>query len=502
VLVWVVILLLFGFLYVTGRRSILSEIRRHAMGVAISVAAGLDAGDLEQVRGPGDTGSAAFRRVQDALDRVVRAESDVRYLYTMRRSPAPDARETDYEYVVDASAYDQNRDGILDDDEQSEAPGNRYDASDLPEMVAAWRGPSADPAPSPDPPYPDLLSGYAPVRDARGRAVAIVGADITAATVKTRLLALRVVILAVWLLLSVLTLLVVALYYRERELHERNVTLTAELSSRNELLRAANAELARNNEQFRSELRLAQSVQLGFLPKSFPRPDRVVFDKYYLTCDMLGGDLFDVFPIDDDRVGLYIADVAGHGVSAALISGLLKMAVASLREQPAGRNGRLLASVSEPHRFLHTLNGMIVREIPEYEFVTMVYAVLDVFQLRLTISAAGHPPPLRVPAGNGTAGKLELPPGMALGLVPEARYTSTEVRLAPGDKLVFYTDGLTETMNDRNEEFSEERLIELLRHHGGAPAPDVIATICSAVNAFRGARAVTDDFSMLIAQIR
>ncbi|HOW96977.1 MAG TPA: hypothetical protein PK634_04240, partial [Kiritimatiellia bacterium] len=289
-----IVLLLFALLYISARRSVINEIRHQAMGIAIAVAESLDPADLEQVHKPEHIGTPPYQRVQHYLGRVVSSNSDIRYIYTMRRALREDAREDDYEFVVDGPARDIDEDGVIAADEESELPGKAYSARHLPELVAAWRQPMADPEVSPDPPYPDLMSGYAPVHNERGQTVAIVGADITATTVRAKLLALQIVIATVWVVLTLLMIMVVSLFYREQEALETNRALAAELAGRNEMLRAANTELAHNNEQFVREMKLAQSVQLGFLPKSFPRQDKIVFDRYYLTCDMLGGDLFDV----------------------------------------------------------------------------------------------------------------------------------------------------------------------------------------------------------------
>ncbi len=502
VLVSLTILLLFVFLYVNARRSVLNEIRHQAMGVAIAAAAAISADDLAEVQHPGDASKEAYRRVQDYLGRVVATNPDVRYIYTMRRSNRDGARDSDYEFVVDRAPRDRNGNGTIDADEGCEPPGKPYDAAALPELVDAWYRPGADPGISPDPPYPDLISGYAPVKNARDQTVAIVGVDITAATVRMKLVTLRGVMLLVWLVLSGLILMVIQLYYQQQEALERIQALSEELAGRNEMLRAANVQLVRHNDEFRRDLKLAQSVQLGFLPKSFPRHDKVIFDKYYLTCEMLGGDLFDVFSMDDDHVGIYMADVAGHGVSAALISGLLKMAVASVREHHAAASGRLQANLSQPEMVLATLNEMLLKEIPAYEFITLIYAVLDIPHYTFAIASAGHPSPVKFDARAGQLVPCNVPTGTALGLVSGSTYPVVTVNVATGDKLVFFTDGLTEAMNENSEEFGEQRFFDLIRDTGRKAPSEVIQTVKCAVEQHRRSRAVNDDYSLLVAEIR
>lgn len=502
VLISSVILALFAFLYASARRAVLNEIRHQALGVAIAVAAAIDPADLAAVQEPGDEATDAFRRVQDLLGRVASANPDVRYLYTMRRSQRDGAPDTEYEFIVDGPERDANDDGTIDRQEASEPVGRPYDGAHLPELMRAWYGPAADRDVSPDPPYPDLLSGYSPVKNALGQTVGLVGADITAATVRTKLVVLQIVVAAVWFVLSLLILLVVQLYYRQHEALEANTQLGQELALRNEMLHAANSQLARHNEQFRRELKLAQSVQLGFLPKTFPRQDKIIFDKYYLTCEMLGGDLFDVFTIDDEHVGMYIADVAGHGASAALISGLLKMAVASVRDRRGTATSQLHANLTQPGRVLSVLNDMLKREIPDFEFITMIYAVLDIPAYKLAIASAGHPPPLVYNPLARAVGRLHLSAGPALGIEEGQAYDVLERSVAVGDKVVFYTDGITEAMNEAQEEFGEERLIEIVRSHGGRPPSEIIGAIRQALEDYRGTREVSDDYSILVAEIR
>ncbi len=501
-LCWIAVIMLFLTLYVTARRVVIDEIRHHAMGVAIAVAAGIDAADLAAIHTPDDKELDAFQRVQSFLDRISIKNPDVKYIYTMRRSLDPDAPITDYEFIVDESARDRDGDGIISEHEMSEPPGAPYDAAPWPQMVEAWHGPTADEQIQPDPPYPDLISGYAPIRDERNQTVAIAGVDITADTVREKLLAIQITFFLVSLFIIILITLVVTLYYQQHAAFEQIKQLSEELASRNDMLRASNRELAAHNEQIERDLKLAQTVQLGFLPTAFPRQDRLVFDKFYLTSDMLGGDLFDVFSLDHDRVAMYIADVSGHGVSAALISGLLKMAVSSVKEKGGFAHGHLHADLYEPDRVLYALNEMLVKEIPEFEFITMIYAVLDLSSDTFRLANAGHPYPIRYSLRRKELDLWKLPSGPALGFLENQEYPVREMSMEEGDRVIFYTDGLTEAMNTQSEEFTEERLLEIVRQHGEESPMAIIDAVRQAVDVHRDGERVSDDFSMLIAEIR
>jgi len=169
----------------------IGEIRTHAMGVAIATAAGVDHHDLERIHSEKDMNSESFAKIQSFIFSISSFNPDVRYIYVMRRVQDADAAPWQYEYVVDQPAEDTNGNGIIDVDEATELPGTPYDASDFPFLIKAWEGPSADNEIAPDPPYPDLLSGYAPIKNERGETVAIVGADITAGTISKKLSSIK-----------------------------------------------------------------------------------------------------------------------------------------------------------------------------------------------------------------------------------------------------------------------------------------------------------------------
>lgn len=227
----VVITGLFFALYGVARRVVLNEIRFQAMGVAIATAAGIAPDDLAAIRSPGDANLESYRNIQRLISSISAFNPDVRYVYVMRRSDAADAKPSDYTYIVDQASSDDNRNGAIDPDEVSEPVGAAYDATELPEMVRAWEAPTADLEPSPDPPYPDLLSGYAPIRDAQGRTVAIVGADVTAGTVGEKLLILRIVSVAVFLVMLGTVLITLLLYFAQRDLVFERGQLIGELKA-------------------------------------------------------------------------------------------------------------------------------------------------------------------------------------------------------------------------------------------------------------------------------
>ena len=260
------------------------------------------------------------------------------------------------------------------------------------------------------------------------------------------------------------------------------------------------AQLEKNNKQFERELELAQTIQLGFLPKNFPRHDKVAFHSFYQPCSFLGGDLFDVFMIDSDHIGMYIADVAGHGVSAALISGLLKMAVLSVREYHGAAphaDGLLHPDVA-----LASLNEMLAKELPEDEFITLLFAVFEVSTYTFHIATAGHIPPLVHNTITREVVAWDIPRRPPLGLISGTEYPVVSYQVERGDIILFYTDGLTEALNARGEEFSLEELTKVFKQAAHQGPAGITKTIYEAVDRFRAGHEISDDFTMLVAEIR
>jgi len=492
----------FVLLYYVSKRAILNEVRQHAMGVAIATSAGINHEQFLQVVDENSIGSDSHRALQKFLDRVALDNPDVRYIYTMRKSSNPLTPSWIVEYVVDQPERDHDRDGSIEPEEQSESPGTQYNSLNSPELINAFYAPTADFHITADPPYPDLISGYAPIRNDQGQVIGIVGVDVTASTVNHKLIILQAVMTLVWLTICGLVGCIFLLYQKQREGYERISELSAELVQRNEMLRSANQELARVNNRMETDLKLAQRVQLGFLPTRFPRHDRIVFDQYYLTCEILGGDLYDAFEIDQDHVGIYMADVAGHGVSAALVSGLLKMAVATIRQQKSNTTTSLFVDLTKPDVFLRSINNLLVKEMPDGEFITLIYGVFDLLNNRILMASAGHPRPVIYQKKKKSAKWCSLINGMALGIEADQQYACSSQAMDAGDVVVFYTDGLTEAMNQKNDEFGDERLLELVNRYGEYNPANLNEMIKQAVEEHRAGCQVSDDFTILTVEIR
>lgn len=269
-------------------------------------------------------------------------------------------------------------------------------------------------------------------------------------------------------------------------------------------LEAANRELAARNAQFEQELELARNVHLGFLPRNYPHRERVSFAQYYQACEFMGGDLFDVFTVAPNQIGIFMADVSGHGVSAALMSGLLKMGFYSLRTPTvAGAGGgKPDNDLLHPERILGMLNKILSRELLQGKFITLVYAVLNLDFNSCRYAIAGHPPPLLFSRGQSTATVCKSQIGPAVGFGEDFEYPINELFLHPGDNLLFFTDGITEAINVTEEEFGVDRLLQVLKAHGAGSAEEIIYSIREAVEEHRGGQPANDDMSLVVTGIR
>jgi sigma-B regulation protein RsbU (phosphoserine phosphatase) len=227
------------------------------------------------------------------------------------------------------------------------------------------------------------------------------------------------------------------------------------------------------------ELATARDIQRSILPTSMPQVNGLRLTARYAPASTVAGDLYDFLVVDDERVGVLVADVAGHGIPAALIASMVKVVVSSHAELS-----------DDPGALLGELNAALRRDVRR-NFVTATYLWLDMNERCVSVSNAGHPAPLLF-RGNDVH---ELgPTGVLLGRFA-ATYESHSVPLLAGDRIAVYTDGVVESRNARGEDFGELRLCEILR--GGGSAEDVIA----AVERWRGANVDHDDLTIVVIDV-
>jgi sigma-B regulation protein RsbU (phosphoserine phosphatase) len=236
------------------------------------------------------------------------------------------------------------------------------------------------------------------------------------------------------------------------------------------------------------EIAEARAIQEGFLPKEIPQMDGYEIASAWQSARVVGGDYFDVLPFEPETFGLCIADVAGKGLPAALLMSNLQAAVRGLAS----------AAVS-PDDLCARLNALLCRNMASDRFVTLFYAQLDGPARRLRYTSAGHNPPF-VLHQDGSHERLNEGGGV-LGVFANQVFHSGFAQLRSGDRVVLYTDGVTEASNAGDEEFGEARLLQVLQENRTSSAQDLQKQILRAASDFSGG-IWRDDATLLIIAVR
>jgi phosphoserine phosphatase RsbU/P len=232
------------------------------------------------------------------------------------------------------------------------------------------------------------------------------------------------------------------------------------------------------------EMQLARDIQRSLFPQSWPPISGFEVAAENRSYFEVGGDHYDVIPLDGGRVALAIADVSGKGTPASI---LMASVHASLRA---------LAGTSTLPVLMRRLNRFLYDNTEANRFVTLFYGELDPHRRRFEYVNAGHVPPFHMGAG-GAVGRLRSG-GPVLGLLDEAAYECGEVVLASGDVLAMVTDGATEALSPDEEEFGDERILAALATSQRAPAPRALSHLLTTVEAWTGSAGCTDDLTALL----
>lgn len=249
-----------------------------------------------------------------------------------------------------------------------------------------------------------------------------------------------------------------------------------------------NARLSEREQQLRhmqEELETAREIQTNLLPKAAPTIAGYDIAGTSLPAQTVGGDALDFIPAGAHRLALYVADVSGKGLPAAL---LMANVQATLRSQTL--------SSPTPEACVNRSNYLLCENIQRGKFVTLFYGILDTRAHTLTYVNAGHNRPFLM--RHGEAAHELAGGGLVLGALPNFTYTASSTTLAPGDTLVIYSDGITEAMNFFRQTFDEHRLAEVLQTHHQASATDLLHHIIDAVQQYAGNVPQSDDMTLLV----
>ena len=238
-------------------------------------------------------------------------------------------------------------------------------------------------------------------------------------------------------------------------------------------LRVTTAELEAKNAQLESDLRMAREVQLALLPRDYPTLSHIgssgysalTFAHCYRPAEAVGGDFFDIFPLSPTRAGIFICDVMGHGLRAALVTAIIRTLLEELRPM-----------MHNPGRFLSALNlqlRAILERVDEPFIATAFYLTADTETKETQFANAGHPAPLRVRRNERTVERI-LPdggkPGPGLGLFDDVSYTTSRSAFEQNDCILLFTDGLYEVESPEGEQFGLAAVIASLQSHADLPA--------------------------------
>jgi serine phosphatase RsbU (regulator of sigma subunit) len=278
------------------------------------------------------------------------------------------------------------------------------------------------------------------------------------------------------------------------QLGELAVSFNSMTASIEDLLRQA-AEKKRLEE----ELRIAHEIQMSLLPQGPLVMAGLSVTALCVPAREVGGDYYDFLPLDDHRLGVLIADVSGKGTSAALYMAELKGLMLSLSEIH-----------SSPRELLVSVNRIIAHHLDARSFITMTYAIIDMRARTMTYARAGHTPLIYVPSpgpGGRSRVKILAPDGLVLGLkidngeMFERLLQEETIPLGAGDLYLFFTDGISEAMNQHDDCFGESRLGQLIESHAHLPSDELRERVLREISAFVGDAPQHDDMTMILLKI-
>ena len=237
------------------------------------------------------------------------------------------------------------------------------------------------------------------------------------------------------------------------------------------------------------ELEIAREVQARLFPQRLPELESLEYTGACVQTQQVGGDYYDFLDLGQSRLCLVLGDIAGKGIAAALLMANLQ---ANLRRQCA-------TAVEQPEQLLRSVNRQFYENTAENAYATLFYSEFDDRTCRLRYANCGHLPGLLV-SSDGTVTRLSSTAGV-LGLFADWPCRTEELQLCPGDLFAIYTDGITEALNQRDEEFGEERLLDVLRRARDLSPNQIVTTVFDEVRRFSGGQQ-RDDVTLIVARCR
>jgi sigma-B regulation protein RsbU (phosphoserine phosphatase) len=246
-------------------------------------------------------------------------------------------------------------------------------------------------------------------------------------------------------------------------------------------------ERERQRQRLEQELNIARDIQQALLPHGFRDYPYFAVTGIHSPCHAVGGDYFDIFPMDEDRTAFLVADVSGKGLGAALLTTMLQGALSGM------------TTASDPVRMFNHLNRFLCEHAEVGRYATMFFGILD-RDGQLVFINAGHPSPLILRRGEVT--ELLSEGSFPVGLIPEANFTAATVNLQTSDTLILFSDGVTEAMDPEEQLFGVPRLRKVLSGQHNLPLEDLQKAILESVQTFTRGASQTDDITVLLLRYR
>ncbi len=268
-------------------------------------------------------------------------------------------------------------------------------------------------------------------------------------------------------------------------------------------LQAKNADLRRVQDLINRDLQTAAKMQKDLLPASSAKYLNISIDWLFCPSSMVSGDIFNFFRLDETHVGFYSLDVAGHGVSAAMMSFSLfrllttEMQRGSPLKQPL--SDKPYYQIVPPAKVMSALNTQFQTSAETWLYFTMIYGIVNTGLQTIELCQAGHPDPVYIDT-EGTA-RFIGEGGFPVGITESAEYNAIVINYRPGDRLILYTDGITECMGKNGEMFGAGRLLEFLNESKSLPIHGVSMALNEMMRTWRGGEYYEDDVSMLILEM-
>ena len=282
---------------------------------------------------------------------------------------------------------------------------------------------------------------------------------------------------------------------------ERVLNLQEGLADKNRELEKINSRLQSAYQLIEDDLKAAAWIQEQLLPSPSLQAMGVKCEWYFQPSGYIAGDIFNFFAIDEDQVCFYLLDVSGHGVPAAMLSVTLSMVLTpdATHGSPLKRfdRGSGIFEVVSPADAIRELNSRFQSKDDRY--FTMIYGLIDIRTGRVRLAQAGHPSPVLI----RTNGTLEVigGGGMPVGLWPKMDFDCPEFSVFPGDRLLVYSDGVTDCTNPQGDPFGEDRLLTYLEKAASRPMDALLSGLDTEMRAWRGAGDFGDDVSLLAIEL-